>query len=179
MDPFSPRRFGRSFKAEISNHHAHDTPNGQRRYTHSFIKILKLEAKMCFKHVKEHPSRMMECQSAVDCVDGNVDHILKSSEESNHAQTCQFDICGNYRCMCEICTDEAERNAQNYRISRLKTENEKFKASMICRNCDSKSVEILTLPCSHIVCCEKCADLLDNCPLCDERILGTVRIYMG
>jgi len=147
---------------------------------------------MCFKHSKEHPSWTMECQSVVECqsnvdeIDGNLDHILKSSEnlssdETNRLETCQFDVCGNYQCMCEICTAETERNAEKsktYRILRLKTENEKFKSSAICRNCKTNSVQILTLPCSHVVCCEKCADLLDNCPLCNDRILGTVRIYM-
>src|ERR1043165_4141387 len=149
---------------------------------------------MCFKNVKEHSIWTMEgqshdddCQSSADEIDGNVDHILKSSdhlssEESIRVQTCHYDVCGNYSCLCEICTDERERNDKNskkYRILRLKTENEMFKTSAICRNCKLNSVQILTLPCSHVVCCEICADLLDNCPLCDDRILGTVRIYMS
>ena len=67
----------------------------------------------------------------------------------------------------------------SYRIMRLKTENEKLKSSLICKCCHFAQVETLTLPCAHIVCCEKCADAATNCPLCSERILGTVRIYMA
>ena len=153
---------------------------------------------MCFKATKNIDNITMDYHSVadvqigvyeigVDEIDGNAEHILKpsldlSSSNSSDVQTCQFDVCGNLRCLCEICTTEAQRNvekAKNYRLLHLKTENEKFKASVICRNCKSNSVQILTLPCSHIVCCEKCADILDNCPLCNDRILGTVRIYMG
>ena len=145
---------------------------------------------MCFKQVKEHSIWTMEGQSSVECqnsadeIDGNADHILKSSEQSSseepiRVQTCHYDVCGNYSCLCEICTDERERSSMKSRITRLKTENERFKTSAICRNCKINSVQILTLPCSHVVCCEKCADILVNCPLCNDRILGTVRIYMS
>lgn len=151
---------------------------------------------MCFKHINQLRTKSMDgpsdndCQFYADEVDGNADHNLKSpeifsSDDSTRVQTCPFDVCGNYSCECEICTAEAERavvndqNSRNYRLQRLKTENEKFKSSVICRNCNLNNVQILTLPCSHIVCCEKCADRLDNCPLCDDRILGTVRIYMA
>ena len=153
---------------------------------------------MCFKATKNIDNITMDYHSVadvqigvyeigVDEIDGNAEHILKpsldlSSSNSTDVQTCHFDVCGNLRCLCEICTTQAQRNvekAMNYRLLHLKTENEKFKASIICRNCKSNSVQILTLPCSHIVCCEKCADILDNCPLCNDRILGTVRIYMG
>ena len=128
-----------------------------------------------------------DCPCCVDEIDGNEEHILKPSNrspsiETSHTQTCQFDVCGNYRCLCEICMPEAEgkeENSRDYRLSRLKTENEKFKTSVICRNCKMNNVEILALPCTHVVTCEKCADILDNCPLCDERVLGTVRIYMA
>jgi len=69
--------------------------------------------------------------------------------------------------------------SHSYRITRLKSENEKLKSSLICKCCHTVRVETLTLPCAHIVCCEKCADVATNCPLCNDRILGTVRIYMA
>ena len=69
--------------------------------------------------------------------------------------------------------------SHSYRLMRLKTENEKLKSSLICKSCHSNRVETLTLPCAHIVCCEKCADAANNCPLCNERILGTARLYLA
>ena len=65
------------------------------------------------------------------------------------------------------------------RVERLKTDNEKMRSSLICRLCNSTRVQTLTLPCCHIVCCEACADSADVCPLCSDKILGTVRIYVG
>jgi len=171
-----------AFKVEISDGCGHYTSSGQRRYTHRFF-----TRKMCFKHVEEELSQMFEqmsnddCPCCVDEIDGKEEHILKPSE-LNRLQHCQFDVCGNYQCLCEICNAEAdgkEEKSRDYRLSRLKAENEKFKTSVICRKCKTNNVEILILPCTHVVTCEKCADILDNCPLCDERILGTVRIYMA
>jgi len=138
----------------------------------------------------EQPSND-DCPCCVDEIDGNEEHIVKPSNrspsiETSHTPTCQFDVCGPYSCVCEICMPEAEdeeeegkkEKSRAYRLSRLKAENEKFKTSVICRNCKTNNVEILALPCTHVVTCEKCADILDNCPLCDERVPGTVRIYM-
>lgn len=76
-------------------------------------------------------------------------------------------------------TDQISLAQGSYRLERLKTENEKMRSSLICRLCNSTRVQTLTLPCCHIVCCESCADLADDCPLCSARILGTVRIYVG
>ena len=66
----------------------------------------------------------------------------------------------------------------SYDLIRLKTENEKFKSAMICKICNDRQVQTLTLPCAHVVCCEPCTEANDNCPLCDAKILGYVRIYM-
>ena len=94
-------------------------------------------------------------QSCMTETDGNVQHAVKS--RNNHhldASPC-------------------------YCIMRLKSENERLKASIICRNCKVHQVETLNLPCCHIVCCESCADAAHFCPLCEQIILGTVRIYMA
>jgi len=69
-------------------------------------------------------------------------------------------------------------SSTGYDLIRIKTENERFKASLVCKICNSAPIEILTLPCAHTVCCQECVDMNDNCPLCDNRILGYVRVYM-
>jgi hypothetical protein len=69
-------------------------------------------------------------------------------------------------------------DAPSYRVIRLKEENEKLRRALICKHCNITRVQTLNLPCAHIVCCEACADLLDNCPLCNEKILGTARIFV-
>jgi hypothetical protein len=71
------------------------------------------------------------------------------------------------------------QTSHSYRLKRLKSENKKLQNLMICKRCNCAQVQTLTLPCCHIVCCEPCADAVDNCPLCIARILGTVRIFMS
>ena len=109
-----------------------------------------------------HNSRMDEpldetgrYQSYLNETDGNAEHVVKP------------------------CKTQYLESSPCYRIMRLKSENERLKSSIICRNCKVHQVETLYLPCCHIVCCESCADAAHFCVLCEERILGTVRIYMA
>jgi hypothetical protein len=110
---------------------------------------------------QQHNGRMDESLDETGCYqncltesDGDVEHIVKPCNQYLDASTC-------------------------YRIMHLKSENERLKSSIICRNCKVHQVETLYLPCCHIVCCESCADAAHLCVLCEERILGTVRIYMA
>ena len=75
--------------------------------------------------------------------------------------------------------EHLEKSLHSYRLSRLKTLNEKLKYSLICKCCNSAQIEMLNLPCAHIVCCEKCADAATVCPLCNDQLLGTVKIFMA
>lgn len=116
---------------------------------------------------------------------------------------CESDICGNYVCQCNICKseysstdseplifnceidiDDKENEKENekavkYQLMRLKTENEKFRKALICMVCKERQVQTLLFPCTHVVMCETCADEAKDCILCNERIRGTVRIYMA
>jgi len=142
-------------------------------------RLFKVSTKMCFKRVESlecYDSGFVEA-SIDDCSDTVDGDILNKDIDSLE---CPYDMAGNDVCMCEICQAEMRRNDEReYRLSILKMETLKLRSSTICRNCKTRSVEILNLPCSHIVCCEPCADILDNCPLCGERILGTVKIYLA
>jgi len=60
---------------------------------------------------------------------------------------------------------------------KLREENERLR--IICHKCKVEKIQTLFLPCRHLVTCEKCADTLDNCLLCNGTILGTVRTYLG
>jgi len=60
----------------------------------------------------------------------------------------------------------------------LRDENERMREERRCKRCNRTQVETLFLPCRHLVACEDCADQVDDCFVCDTKILGTVRIYM-
>ena len=96
-----------------------------------------------------------------------------------------MDVCGNYKCECIMCQSEDEESIQSedekvvkYSTMKLKAENEKLKKAIICKVCEERQVQILSLPCTHVNMCEACADIATHCPSCAVRILGTVRIYV-
>ena len=60
----------------------------------------------------------------------------------------------------------------------MKEENERLKSSMTCKKCRKEKVQTLYLPCRHLIACESCADHMDDCLLCNQKILGTVRIFL-
>lgn len=62
----------------------------------------------------------------------------------------------------------------------LQRENERLQWAKKCKVCFSADVEILFLPCRHLVCCETCEPSVDDCPLstCGKHILGHVRVYL-
>ena len=139
-----------------------------------------------------------QCEDCAKETDEHVEYIAKpdsqTSQETSWLRGCQMDVVGNEKCQCQYCAKETDGNAEHvvkppniqaskamhsYRIMRLKSENEKLHASMICKRCNITKIQTLTLPCCHVVCCEACADAAENCPLCDERILGTVRIFIA
>lgn len=48
-----------------------------------------------------------------------------------------------------------------------------------CKICLKNEVEMLFLPCSHLVSCATCAVCLSRCPICRAGIRGTTRFYLS
>ena len=63
-------------------------------------------------------------------------------------------------------------------VSRLKQENETLRSNMTCKICLDARVGKLFLPCRHLVCCEECSAAVRKCPLCRERIVGTITTFL-
>jgi len=73
-----------------------------------------------------------------------------------------------------------EVSAMSYAFTakqKLREENERLRVN--CHKCGVQKLQTLFLPCRHLVTCEKCAEEMDSCLLCDSTILGTVRIFLG
>ena len=66
----------------------------------------------------------------------------------------------------------------NTEVSRLKRENETLRSNMTCKICLDARVGKLFLPCRHLVCCEECSAAVRKCPLCRERIVGTITTFL-
>lgn len=62
--------------------------------------------------------------------------------------------------------------------AKLKKENERLRSEITCHKCRQTRVQTLFLPCRHLVACEECANSMDDCITCSEKILGTVRTFL-
>lgn len=52
---------------------------------------------------------------------------------------------------------------------------------VVCKICLDKEVEVLFLPCYHLVSCQDCKEQLiqKKCPLCRDAYQGTIRVYFA
>jgi len=60
----------------------------------------------------------------------------------------------------------------------LTKENERLRLEVTCRKYKETHVQTLFLPCRHLVACEECAINMDDCIICSEKILDTVRTFL-
>ena len=51
--------------------------------------------------------------------------------------------------------------------------------NMICQLCNKNVVEIVYLPCKHIVTSETCVDKRESCLKCNKTILAYIRVYLS
>jgi len=64
-------------------------------------------------------------------------------------------------------------------MQRVRDDNVRMREERTCKRCGRSQVETLFLPCRHLVACEACADEVQDCFMCNAKILGTVRIYLN
>ncbi|WAR08612.1 BIR7A-like protein [Mya arenaria] len=50
---------------------------------------------------------------------------------------------------------------------------------LLCKICMERDVNIVFMPCGHLVACETCGHKLKNCPMCRKSIRGHVKTYMS
>ena len=60
----------------------------------------------------------------------------------------------------------------------LSREYEDLQNKVTCKICLDAKIEVLFLPCRHLVCCAKCASMVRECPFCRKNIEGTVKVFM-
>lgn len=62
---------------------------------------------------------------------------------------------------------------------KLEEENRKLKEAKLCKICMDQDVNIVFLPCGHLVTCSTCAANIPDCPVCRQIIKGTVRTFLA
>ena len=65
-----------------------------------------------------------------------------------------------------------------YNVKELQKQNETLKSNITCKVCMDNKVGMLFLPCRHLICCEPCSDSVIQCPLCRQRIVGTIKAFL-
>ncbi|XP_071115031.1 baculoviral IAP repeat-containing protein 7-like [Haliotis cracherodii] len=84
----------------------------------------------------------------------------------------------------EKCDDSSERamdddDSSDEDSQSLMEENRQLKEQRQCKICMDEEVNVVFLPCGHLVCCATCAPALRKCPICRANIRGTVRTFMS
>jgi baculoviral IAP repeat-containing protein 7/8 len=49
--------------------------------------------------------------------------------------------------------------------------------SIICQVCHKEGMTTVFLPCRHVYSCAKCAEQIDNCPICREDVFFFIKLY--
>ena len=51
--------------------------------------------------------------------------------------------------------------------------------SFECKICFDRPIDVLLMPCKHLVCCQKCGAFSSTCPICRGRVGGRIQVYTG
>jgi ferredoxin len=58
-------------------------------------------------------------------------------------------------------------------------ENRRLRDIMKCMVCRENDTNILFLPCTHHRMCEECAEKVQVCPVCDQKISEKIKTYLS
>ena len=65
-----------------------------------------------------------------------------------------------------------------YEVEELRKQNETLKSNITCKVCMDQKVGVLFVPCRHLICYTPCSDSIKRCPLCRQRIIGTIKAFL-
>ena len=71
-------------------------------------------------------------------------------------------------------------SGRNFDVDSIsENENRPMKEAPICKIFMDNEVDLVLLPCGHLISCVNCAPSLKDCPVCRQSIHGTVKTYMS
>jgi hypothetical protein len=95
----------------------------------------------------------------------SADILLQKLKEETH---------GNTQDTRNVTTSAEDEEA----IRQIKEKNSALRQQTVCKICMVKDIEVVFLPCGHLVSCAECAGALKDCPVCRNVIKGTVRAFI-
>ncbi|KAH9487784.1 hypothetical protein Btru_068745 [Bulinus truncatus] len=63
-------------------------------------------------------------------------------------------------------------------LQQIKEKNSQLRQQTLCKVCMDHEVEMVFLPCGHLVCCSECAGAMKDCPVCRNHVKGMVRTFI-
>jgi len=76
-------------------------------------------------------------------------------------------------------TSQAEDDEARLTTEILGRQLHELQEQRICKVCLDEEINIVFLPCGHLVCCAMCAPALTKCPVCRANITDSVRTYLS
>ena len=78
-------------------------------------------------------------------------------------------------------TDKLSSELNKLRLEEVSKENIAIKKRIQCVVCLNKDRNIVFLPCNHCICCNDCANILQNnkCPTCRGNIQDKQIVYLS
>ncbi|WAR24701.1 BIRC3-like protein [Mya arenaria] len=64
-------------------------------------------------------------------------------------------------------------------LSDLEEENVRLKERTTCKVCRESPAIVLLLPCSHLAACVQCGPSLTVCPVCERKVVESVKTFLG
>jgi len=71
-----------------------------------------------------------------------------------------------------------EKKQKEESIDRLRTETKRLWLATRCKVCFNDKVQVVNLPCGHLVLCPKCAPSQATCPVCQVNISSKMLVYL-
>lgn len=76
-------------------------------------------------------------------------------------------------------TNEAVSPSQDLSDLPMEEQLRRLQEERTCKVCMDKEVNIVFIPCGHLVVCKECAPSLRKCPICRGMVKGTVRTFLS
>ncbi|XP_005161213.1 baculoviral IAP repeat-containing protein 2 isoform X1 [Danio rerio] len=76
-------------------------------------------------------------------------------------------------------TNEAASPSQDLSDLPMEEQLRRLQEERTCKVCMDKEVNIVFIPCGHLVVCKECAPSLRKCPICRGMVKGTVRTFLS
>jgi hypothetical protein len=75
--------------------------------------------------------------------------------------------------------NEEQMEHEAYVSKELETRFKELQQSRTCKICLDEDINVVFLPCGHLVCCTVCAPALNRCPICRANIREVVKTYLA